>query len=350
MEHDYNDLQEEVNEKSQLLNKLRKRYKGALAEIQDLETEHLNEKADLLETIRTLEIDFGFYKAIVDMLLTENNLYKIKSKSSYDDETAEWKLPPFVLKGKQINLPKLGLQKAKRFVEEEKENQVVDFKQNSSQDDAYSNNGHDVSHSMIYHRTNKKKSRTQARKQKSQAPKRSNNPKLQYQNNSAPTNEELVDDDDYFNDENFNEFGAPSAGLHDYKESYNEDFKFTPERKQNNRKPGFMNQAPKNDYGGLAKSSVSDAKLPPSLRWALEEDSYDASDSPLMYERNPKVNTHLKPIKNPISNHQNSVYSNGLDIGGTASTMYGAHDAIKKIPSIKKLSSQKTRRLQPLRK
>lgn len=120
MEHEYNDLQEEVSEKSKLLNQLRKRYKGALAEIQDLESEHLNEKADLLETIRTLEIDLGFFKAVVDTLMTENNIYKIKSKSQYDDEKAEWQVPPFVLKGKQLNLPKLGFQKAKQFIEEEK--------------------------------------------------------------------------------------------------------------------------------------------------------------------------------------------------------------------------------------
>ena len=86
IEHEYQDLQEEVNDKSKLLNKLRKRYKGALAEIQDLEGEHYNEKADLLDTIRTMEVDLGFYKAIVDMLMNDHNLYKIKSKSSYNEE------------------------------------------------------------------------------------------------------------------------------------------------------------------------------------------------------------------------------------------------------------------------
>lgn len=86
IEHEYQDLQEEVNDKSKLLNKIRKRYKGALTEIQDLEGEHYNEKADLLDTIRTMEVDLGFYKAIVDMLMNDHNLYKIKSKSSYNEE------------------------------------------------------------------------------------------------------------------------------------------------------------------------------------------------------------------------------------------------------------------------
>lgn len=153
MEHEYNDLQEEVNEKSQLLNKLRKRYKAALAEIQDLESEHLNEKAELLETIRTLEIDLGFFKAVVENLLNDHNLYKIKAKSSYDDETSKWDIPPFVLKGKQVSLPKLGLQKGKRFMEEEKENHVVDFQ--SSNDEDYYNAVQDQPSSNTSHKNNR---------------------------------------------------------------------------------------------------------------------------------------------------------------------------------------------------
>ena len=81
-----------------------------------------------------MDIDLGFYKAIVDILLNESNLYKIKSKSAYDDEKQEWDIPPFVLKGKQINLPKLGLQKAKRFIEEEKNNHIVEFNPKTSVD------------------------------------------------------------------------------------------------------------------------------------------------------------------------------------------------------------------------
>lgn len=166
MEHEYNDLQEEVSEKSKLLGELRKKYKAALVEIQDLESEHLNEKADLLETIRTLEIDFGFYKAVVDTLMNENNLYKIKSRSQYDDEKSEWEVPPFVLKGNQINLPKLGLQKAKRFIEEEKSNQVVDFKENIGSSEDYGQEN--VSKSMLNVRSKKRKAPS---RNKSHAPK-----------------------------------------------------------------------------------------------------------------------------------------------------------------------------------
>jgi len=179
MEHDYNDLQEEVNEKTKLLTQLRKRYKGALAEIQDLESEHLNEKAELLDTIRTLEIDFGFYKSVVDMLLNEGNLYKIKAKSQYDDEKSEWVIPPFVLKGNQINLPKLGLQKAMRFVEEEKNNQIVDFKTaNNSYLNENSSQEKHTSKSVSYSRSSKKGDKFSNNKQ--------NKIQLKHNNISAP--------------------------------------------------------------------------------------------------------------------------------------------------------------------
>lgn len=214
MEHEYNDLQEEVSEKSTLLSQLRKRYKGALAEIQDLESEHLNEKADLLETIRTLEIDFGFYKAVVDTLMSEGNLYKIKSRSQYDDEKSEWEVPPFVLKGKQINLPKLGLQKAKRFIEEEKLNHDVAFKESSGESDGYAQEP--TSKSMLHIR--KKNKIANGARNKSQAPLKHAN--LKQKMNSAPIDQYEVGqalDNSEYDDEEFDNFRNPN-GLHDYKE------------------------------------------------------------------------------------------------------------------------------------
>lgn len=214
MEHDYKDLQEEVNEKSKLLSQLRKRYKGALAEIQDLESEHLNEKAELLESIRSLEIEFGFYKAVVDTLMTDSNLYKIKSKSQYDDERAEWVVPPFVLKGKQINLPKLGLQKAKQFIEEEKQNHDVAFKESPTDSDDYQQNS--TSKSMLHIRKQKKP--PAGTRNKSHAP--TKQAQLKHNMNSAPVpdyDRNAANDSSDYGDEDYDEFRNPN-GLHDYKE------------------------------------------------------------------------------------------------------------------------------------
>lgn len=350
MEHEYNDLQEEVNDKTKLLNKLRKRYKGALAEIQDLDSEHYNEKAELLDTIRTMEVDLGFYKAIVDTLMSESNLYKIKSKSSYDDERKEWEIPPFVLKGQQVNLPKLGLQKAKRFIEEEKSSHVVEFKQKSISDNSDDYGQGKTSKSMFNVRP-KKKSK-QGDRHKSQGPNKGL--PLKHESQSAPFGDE---DDDVLNgineEDEFDQFRNPN-GLHDYKERYQE-FENTPQDKPITklRKQQFLSQQPqKYDYNGYGNGIQSESKLPPSLRWALDEEQSQIDESPLSYQRNAKIGAHLVPLRANMPGVNNSLHKNGSShIIPSTKTIYGSNeDVIDKIPSIKKLSSQKTRRLQPLRK
>jgi hypothetical protein len=350
MEHDYNDLQEEVTDKTKLLSKLRKRYKGALAEIQDLESEHLNEKSEYLDAIRRLEIDLSFYKTIVYMMMNENNLYKIKTRSNYDDETCEWEIPPFVLKGKQVNLPKLGLQKARQFIEEEKNNQIVDFKEMYSESEEYLNDETKVSNNMLNVKIKKKK----ANRHKSQAPKHK---KLKHQNYSAPIDPQEIDEvAEYSGFEEEDQF-RQNNGLHDYKGRFDDDSNEfgTPNPGGATKKPHFLSQQPKRDmYNAYDNSISSESKLPPSLRWALaEEDQEDDEDAPWMYQRNQKVNAHLAPLGGMNPSIKKKLYQNGApNITASANTIYGGQqqNPIDRIPSIKKLSSQKTRRLQPLRK
>ena len=157
-----------------------------------------------------------------------------------------------------------------------------------------------------------------------------------------------------FNDENDYEFGQNNKSVYDYS-NYNEDSKYTPERNGKIKKPQFLSQQQKRgNFGSYGNNAISESKLPPSLRWALESDSYDAANDIPVYERNPKVNTHLKPIKNGINrayDESNSYNNTPVDIKASAGNLYGTQEnGINRIPSIKKLSSQKTRRLQPLRK
>ena len=61
-------------------------------------------------------------------LLSDDQLYKIKEKTEWDEEKRKWKLPPFVIKSKEIQFPKLGgMGNAKQFIQEELENQEVQF-------------------------------------------------------------------------------------------------------------------------------------------------------------------------------------------------------------------------------
>lgn len=119
------------------------------------------------------------------------------------------------------------------------------------------------------------------------------------------------------------------------------------------RKPHFLSQQPqRSDYNGYGNGISSESKLPPSLRWALEEDNDSIHDSPQMYHRNSKANAHLAPLGNNAPAIKNPLYKHGSNITASANTIYGGNEvgSIERIPSIKKLSSQKTRRLQPLRK
>lgn len=349
MENDYNDLQEEVNDKSKLLGKLRKRYKAALAEIQDLEGEHYNEKADLLETIRTMEVDLGFYKSIVDMMMNENNLYKIKSKSSYNDEKGEWEVPPFIMKGQQMNLPKLGLQKAMRFVEEEKNSQMVEFKNNDEySEDNFQETAH---HSQL--KIRKKKKNKKVNRNKSQAPPKnqSYNDRFETENVDDTLNEDRDDQYDQFRDPNglngINEYGGrygDNNGFGDVHGSTEAKLKKNP----------FRNAQPKiNDYNGYGKNINSEPKLPPSLKWALDDESRIDEDN-LYLHRNQKANVHLAPLGSKMSSGVGKLSGNHItgSTMATSNTIYGSPDSsiIDKIPSVKKLSSQKTRRLQPLRR
>ena len=57
--------------------------------------------------------------------MTDEQIYKIKSKTQWDEESRKWNLPPFIIKQKEIQLPTLG--NAKQFINDELENQNIEF-------------------------------------------------------------------------------------------------------------------------------------------------------------------------------------------------------------------------------
>ena len=126
IEGEYKSLQEEAEGKGKMVSRLKKRYKAALQEIKDLESEHQSNKEDLLDSIRFLERDLDFYKQIVSMVMKEDQLYKIKAKSSFDEESNNWKVPAFILKKQEVNLPQLGEKKNMELVKENLD-QILEF-------------------------------------------------------------------------------------------------------------------------------------------------------------------------------------------------------------------------------
>lgn len=42
------------------------------------------------------------------MMLKDEEMYKLKEKIKYDFDTQKWKVPPFVVKAKEVAFPKIG--------------------------------------------------------------------------------------------------------------------------------------------------------------------------------------------------------------------------------------------------
>ena len=58
--------------------------------------------------------------------MTDEQMYKIKERTEWNEARNKWVIPAFVIKAKEIQLPKLG-PNAKDFIQEELENQEVNF-------------------------------------------------------------------------------------------------------------------------------------------------------------------------------------------------------------------------------
>ncbi|KAL4508835.1 hypothetical protein ABPG73_006221 [Tetrahymena malaccensis] len=141
-ENEFKSLQEEVSQLRENNKILRKKLKQALEEVKDLQNEHEDDKEELLDTIRHLELTDKLNKAIIDMLLTRTEYEMIKSQSTFDEDSNSYKVPPFFFKNKEIRFPKLPQNQAMEQVNVEKESRRIEFEktQNSTMfevDDSY---------------------------------------------------------------------------------------------------------------------------------------------------------------------------------------------------------------------
>ena len=106
----YTSLQQEVESMREIMEKLRSKYKGAEAEIKDLTTEHQQQKSELLDIVRSQEKAVKFSNKVMQILLSENELYKLHQRSRWDDERGDWTIPLFTFnpKTKDLNFPSIN--------------------------------------------------------------------------------------------------------------------------------------------------------------------------------------------------------------------------------------------------
>ena len=107
-------MQDEVEDCRKIIKKLKVKLKSAQNELKDIHKENSEKNEELLDTVREQAKELDFLNQIVGFLMTEDQIYKIKEKTEWDEERLKWKLPPFIIKQKEIQLPKLG--NAKQFI------------------------------------------------------------------------------------------------------------------------------------------------------------------------------------------------------------------------------------------
>ena len=76
---------------------LRRKYQEATQEIKTLTKENDSNKTELLDIIRMQEKDIKFNERLVQIMLNESDLYKLRQRSTWDEDTRDWSIPLFIL-------------------------------------------------------------------------------------------------------------------------------------------------------------------------------------------------------------------------------------------------------------
>jgi len=100
-------LQDELAEKTQVIRKLRTRYKQMKSEVTDLQREFEDEREAYQETIREQSRQLKLHIQIVQHILSAGDLKKIVAQARFDEDRDKWALPQFSLTQRRIQLPDL---------------------------------------------------------------------------------------------------------------------------------------------------------------------------------------------------------------------------------------------------
>ncbi|XP_078498705.1 kinesin-like protein KIF17 isoform X3 [Lissotriton helveticus] len=116
----YESIQEELQAKSILLEKMKRRLKAAEVEINDLHSEFEHERIDYLGTIRKLEQESMLFRQVLEQvqpLIRRDcnycNLDKIKKEACFDDELGCWKIADVIIQKTSFPLAGQSLSQTK---------------------------------------------------------------------------------------------------------------------------------------------------------------------------------------------------------------------------------------------
>ena len=110
----YDNLQDEIKVKSKKIDQMEGQLKSAQSEIDDLQTEFERDREDYLETIRKQEQMIKLQQQIMDKIqpcirrdCNYYNIDKIRSESSWDEDSGKWNIPELVIT--KTTLPTPGI-------------------------------------------------------------------------------------------------------------------------------------------------------------------------------------------------------------------------------------------------
>ena len=110
---------------------LRRKYQEGNQEIKHLTKEHESGKNELLDIIRMQEKDIKFNERVVQIMLNDNDQYKLRERSTWDEDSREWTVPLFILHKMQdeVAFPTIG---AKARVNQARDEREIEFRVDSN--------------------------------------------------------------------------------------------------------------------------------------------------------------------------------------------------------------------------
>lgn len=100
-------VQQELEEKNKLMNKMKNKIRHLENEIKDLKFENEIEREENTYALKEYYKDFKFYQGVTKFILTEKELKSIVELSKWKEDNEEWRIQPFNFREKKINLPSI---------------------------------------------------------------------------------------------------------------------------------------------------------------------------------------------------------------------------------------------------
>ena len=121
MEKKYLELENSKKEQEKKLqnnvDELNKQIKLLSDELEELKINNINDRRDFMENIKDSIKNNLLFREIIKHLLTENEFKKIIDVSRYFEDEEKWKIHPFEIKEKKLNLPNVLNYNIQTFIE-----------------------------------------------------------------------------------------------------------------------------------------------------------------------------------------------------------------------------------------